>query len=102
MLNEVSHNAASAVPTNVGLTAFQVAVVQAKVFEKTLEQVSEKREQETRAIEQKAAEQRQRVRERLAALRGGVDVVVDDKPEPKASDSGAKSDAPGRSVDIEV
>ncbi|NQU61177.1 MAG: hypothetical protein HQ512_08615 [Rhodospirillales bacterium] len=77
MLNESSTSAGSSAQASVGLTAFQVAVVQAKAFEKTLEEATNRREQEISALAKKAAEQRQKVRENLAEQRGGVDVVVE-------------------------
>ena len=42
MLIGNANSAASTAQANVGLTAFQIAVVQAKVFEKTLEEVSDR------------------------------------------------------------
>lgn len=104
MLNESSTSAVPTALANVGLTAFQVAVVQAKVFEKTLEDVSIRQKEEAEARERKAEEQRQRVRKRLAEQRGGVDLVVDGS---KASDAGESKPAAdpnpkGREVDIEV
>jgi len=103
MLNDSSTSAVSAAPTNVGLTAFQVAVVQAKVFKKTLAEVSDRADETARALERKADEQRKQVRERLAAQRGGVDVVVDGgapaKPEPKQDVATPLS---GGEVDIKV
>lgn len=105
MLNESSTSAVPTALANVGLTAFQVAVVQAKVFKQTLEDVSTRQKVEAEARERKAEEQRQRVRESLAKLRGGVDVVVDGS---KAGDVGetekpaADPNPKGREVDIEV
>jgi 3-hydroxyacyl-CoA dehydrogenase len=104
MLGQGSQIAASAAPANVGLTAFQVAVVQAKVFEKTLEEVSDRAEKTAETLEQKAKAEQQRAREQLAKQRGGVDVVVDGSapaPTQKAADS---SDPPanGGEVDIQV
>ena len=68
---------------NVGLTAFQIAVVQQKAFEETLERVSEKQSQVSEDIERRAEE----AREARARERGGVDVVV-------REDDGKRSDAP--------
>ncbi len=96
MLSDSSNSAVSAAPTNVGLTAFQVAVVQAKVFKKTLAEVSDRADQTAEALERKAEEQRQAVRERLAKQRGGVDIVVDGTGKP--ADNPAKADAGKDSV----
>jgi len=101
MLDDRSTTAVLTAPANAGLTAFQVAVVQQKVFEKTLQEVSEKQELAAEVQARKSEAQRQRIRERIADLRGGVDVVVDDSPSEKAS--GASEDSPSsREVDIKV
>ena len=102
MLNDSSISAVSA-PANVGLTAFQVAVVQAKVFKKTLAEVSDRADATARVIERKADEQRQAVRERLAKQRGGVDVVVDDSsPAKKDAKQDVDAPSPGGEVNIKV
>jgi len=103
MLNDSSTSAVAAAPTNVGLTAFQVAVVQAKVFKKTLAEVTDRAEDTARTLERKAEEQRQQVRERLAQQRGGIDIVVDDsKPAKKDPKQDVDAAPPGGEVDIKV
>ena len=103
MLIESSISAVSAAPANVGLTAFQVAVVQAKVFKKTLAEVSDRADATARVIERKADEQRQAVRERLAKQRGGVDVVVDgSEPAKKNAKQDVNAPSPGGEVNIKV
>lgn len=102
MLNDSSTSAVTA-PTNVGLTAFQVAVVQAKVFKKTLAEVSDRADDTAKALERKAEEQRQAVRERLAKQRGGVDIVVDgSEPVKKEVKQDVEAPKPGGGVDIKV
>jgi hypothetical protein len=93
MLIGNSNSAASTAQANVGLTAFQIAVVQAKVFKKTLEEVTDRADQTARELERQAVEEQKRVRERLAKERGGVDVVVDGTDSAK-SDSAKNADAP--------
>jgi len=105
MLNESSTSAVQSALANVGLTAFQVAVVQAKVFKQTLEEVSTRQKEQVDAQERTTEEQRQRVRESLATLRNGVDVVVGGSEDD--SDTGdnqpvANPNPQGREVDIEV
>jgi hypothetical protein len=103
MLNESSTSAVLAAPTNVGLTAFQVAVVQAKVFKKTLAEVSDRADDTAKVLERKAEEQRQTVRERLAQQRGGVDIVVDGSgPAKEKSTQDANVPSPGGEVDIKA
>lgn len=103
MLNDNSTSAVSAAPMNVGLTAFQVAVVQAKVFKKTLAEVSDRADETARTLEHKAEEQRQKVRERLAIQRGGIDIVVDGS-EPAKQDvkQDVNATSPGGEVNIKV
>lgn len=103
MLNDSSTSAVTA-PTNVGLTAFQVAVVQAKVFKKTLAEVSDRADDTAKVLERKAEEQRQAVRERLAKQRGGIDIVVDGGGEPvkKEVKQDVEAPKPGGGVDIKV
>ena len=95
--------AAEAAPTNAGLTAFQVAVVQRKVLEKTLQDVNARKEAEGKEQQARAEEQRERQRaiEQVAKERGGVDVVVkrsdrgaevETKPPPDVGTSGTKVD----------
>ena len=77
MLNESSIFTRPPVQANVGLTAYQVAAVQAKVFEKTLSDVTRRQEQTLEEQARKSEEQRQKVREQIAEARGGVDFVVE-------------------------
>ena len=110
MLIGNANSAASTAQANVGLTAFQIAVVQAKVFEKTLEEVSDRADQTAKELERKAVEEQKRVRERLAQARGGVDIVVDGADTSKSAatkDANAQNpaEAPaqdGGGVDITV
>jgi len=107
MLNESSGIAVSTAQATVGLTAFQVAVVQAKVFVKTLEEATDRKEQEARAQAQKSAEQRQKIRESLAKKRGGVDIVVDNSESAasataKTSEPAPEQKAKGKEVNIEI
>ena len=101
MLIEGSTSAVQSAPANVGLTAFQVAVVQAKVFEKQLIEVGKSREQEA-----SAQEERQKAREEEVEGRGGVDVVVGASEEPggggPAVAEQADASPKGREVDIEI
>lgn len=104
MLNDGSASAVSAAPTNVGLTAFQVAVVQAKVFKKTLAEVNDRADDTAKALERKAELQRQQVRERLAKQRGGVDIVVDGTEPAKKKDvkQDVNAQSPGGEVNIKA
>lgn len=89
MLNESSIIARPPAQANVGLTAYQVAAVQAKVFEKTLSDVTHRQEQALDEQARKSEEQRQKVREQIAEARGGVDVVVE-----RSETAPAKNPAP--------
>ena len=101
MLIEGATSAVQAAPTNVGLTAFQVAVVQAKAFEKQLIEVGKSREQEA-----SAQEKRQKAHEEDAEGRGGVDIVVGASEEPGGGDPAVAEQADaspkGREVNIEI
>ena len=99
MLIDKSLPAAQAAPANVGLTAYQVAVVQAKVLQETLKDVSARQAENTK--EQQARAEERRERQRAAEERGGVDIVVggsdrstegNSKPLPDAGSLGGKAD----------
>jgi len=77
MLSELATSSLSRGPADAGLTAFRVAVAQAKAFEKTIEEVSKRNEQDNESLARDAEEQRKRVRENLAQSRGGLDIVVE-------------------------
>lgn len=77
MLNDSSITARPPFQVNVGLTAYQVAAVQAKVFVKTLSDVTQRQEQVVDEQARKSEAQRQKVRQQIAEARGGVDVVVE-------------------------
>ena len=87
MLNDRNNSAVSTALANVGLTAFQIAVVQAKVFKKTLEDVGNRADQTAKELERKAEERDKELRARLADQRGGVDIVVDGSKSDKSSSS---------------
>ncbi len=72
MLNDSSITARPPVQANVGLTAYQVAAVQAKVFVKTLSDVTQRQEQVVDEQARKSEAQRQKVRQQVAESRGGV------------------------------
>ncbi len=104
MLHESSISAGSPARANISLTAFQVAVAQVKVFEKTLEDVADRQAQVTDEQAQKSEAQRQKVRQLIAEARGGVDVVVE-----RSENAPAENPAPvtdpnpqGNKVDLEV
>ena len=80
MLHSGSISSGSPVQANVGLTAFQVAVAQVKVFERTLKDVADRQERVADEQAEKSEAQRQKVRQQIAEARGGVDVVVE-RPE---------------------
>ncbi len=109
MLNENTTSAILAARANVGLTAFRVAVVQAKAFEKQLEEVNDRKAEEfraekTRVEEKNAAEQSQESRGAQAEERGGVDIVVDESSQSGANQlaNEVDSSSKGQEVDIEV
>ena len=103
MLSKIATSAVSRAPADAGLTAFRVAVEQAKVFEKTLEEVSDRQEKETEFLVRKAEEQRQKVRENLAQVRGGLDIVVEnDNSQSSQAAPEAEPASKGQEVDIEV
>ena len=106
MLNVSSTTTPLPVQANVGLTAYQVAAVQAKVFEKTLSDVTRRQEEVVDEQARKSEAQRQKVREQLAEARGGFDVVVEssenasaEKPAPTPV---TDDKAQGNKVNLEV
>ncbi|MDA0305571.1 MAG: hypothetical protein O3B76_04700 [Proteobacteria bacterium] len=110
MLSELATSSLSRGPADAGLTAFRVAVAQAKVFEKTIEEVNKRQEQDNESLARDSEEQRQRVRENLAQARGGLDVVVGNDNAQSASSSqpaveaasASASASKGQGVNIEV
>ena len=109
MLNENTTSVALAARANVGLTAFRVAVVQAKAFEKQLEEVNDRQAEEfkaekARAEEKSATEESQKLRQAQAEERGGVDIVVDESGQSGANQLADEvvSSSKGQEVDIEV
>ncbi len=103
MLSRINTVPVSRAPVDAGLTAFRVAVAQAKVFEKTIEEVNNRQVEQTEELVRKAEEQRQKVRENLAQVRGGLDIVVENdnsttsQPAPEAEPA-----SKGQEVDIKV
>lgn len=109
MLNENTTSDVLTARANVGLTAFRVAVVQAKAFEKQLEEVNDRQAEEARADkaraeEKSAAEKSQVLRQAQAEERGGVDIVVDESGQSGANQLANEvvSSSKGQEVDIEV
>ena len=109
MLIENTTSAILAARANVGLTAFRVAVVQAKAFEKQLEEVNDRKAEEARAEKVKAEEKNtadhsQESRGAQAEERGGVDIVVDESSQSGANQLANEvgSSSKGQEVDIEV
>lgn len=109
MLNENTTSAILAARANVGLTAFRVAVVQARAFEEQLKEVNdhkaeEVRAEKARAEEKNAAEQSQESRGAQAEERGGIDIVVDESRQSGASQlaNEVNTSSKGQEVDIEV
>ncbi len=104
MLIDNSISAGSPARANVGLTAFQVAVAQVKVFEKTLEDVADRQERVADQQAQKSEAQRQKARQLIAEARGGVDVVVERSENAPAENPAPVTDvnAQNNKVDLEV
>ncbi len=104
MLHESSISAGTPVSANVGLTAFQVAVAQGKVFVKTLSDVTQRQEQVVEEQARKSEAQRQKVRQLIAEARGGVDVVVERSENAPAKNPEPVTDVNAQSnkVDLEV
>ncbi|MCH7937041.1 MAG: hypothetical protein IH994_08120 [Proteobacteria bacterium] len=104
MLNASPISIGLLVRANVGLTAFRVAAVQAKVFEKTLEEVTDRQEQVVNEQARKSKALRQKVSQQAAEAQGGVDVVVERSESAPANDPApvANANAQGNKVDLEV
>ncbi len=67
-----THTGEVRIAANAGLAAFEVAVVQQKRFEETLERVSEKQTE----ISSDAERHNEETRQRAAEARGGLDIIV--------------------------
>jgi len=109
MLDKSATSAVQTAQANVGLTAFRVAVVQAKLFEEKLEGFKDRKAEEVKtekakAEERKDTEESQKAREAQAEERGGVDIVVDESPQSGANQMAEEvaSSSKGQEVDIKV
>ncbi len=91
-----THIGGQSIASNAGLAAFEVAVQQQERFEETLERVSEKQSEIVDDLERRVEE----TRERKAAERGGVDIVVRaDEPTASGDDNTEKR---GNTVNVDA
>ena len=112
MLSEaVKASGSSRVFTNLGLAAFEVALTQQRVFEKTLQELAARQEQAKAAHERKAAADKQQGdnqdNQKVSAKSKDhvVDVVVgghSDSGSSPAGNSSPTTDARGSNVDVAV
>ena len=104
MLIESSITARLPVHANVGLTAYKVAAVQAKVFVKTLSDVTNRQEQVVDEQARQSEAQRQKIRQQVAESRDGVDVVVESSENvPAENPTSVRNAAPqGNKVDLQI